>query len=219
MRAARQSLLPMRVKSFAFSLDVLDCGERNLQRRWLDDLQQPLDHERFERLAREALTKFATVVDRVALATVTQRTARILFANVRVLNQHSITATTADNQPGQHAGAVSRSGHCHSQMAVFPQLLLDSLECLPIDVGVKAIVNQHATVLVAVECATGCWSTSDLLPRVHFAMSPAISTGVDRMMQHIIERRPIGPAPSEFAAIAAEVRTHRHLDVVADHPA
>ena len=74
----RQPLLPVLVELLSLAFDVFGRGKTQLQRRGRDGLQQPLDHERLQHRARQALARILAVVDRIALATVTQRLRRAI---------------------------------------------------------------------------------------------------------------------------------------------
>src|SRR5208282_1687873 len=101
-----------------------------------------------------------------------------------------------------HAGAVGR------------QSLLVGPEALRRDVGRAAALQQDQAVRRLVDRPPGPGPARHLPPRVDSAVPVAVVAGIDRMMQHILKRLPIGSMPLQLPPIGPAVRPNRQADTV-----
>jgi hypothetical protein len=84
------------------------------------------------------------------------------------------------------------------------------------DVGRATIFQQDQAVLRLPQRAARPWATGHLPSRVDGPMTPAVVTGVKRMVQQILQGDTVGTMPFELAAVGTCVRPDRHTNAVLD---
>ena len=108
------------------------------------------------------------------------------------------TARTAAARPAAPAlAAVRPGGRAALRLAVEP--LLVGLEPVPGDVRRQPVADQHQALLRPADQLAGGRPPRLLPPRVDRPVAEPVGPGVARVVQQVLQRRPVRPPPLQLA--------------------
>lgn len=96
------------------------------------------------------------------------------------------------------------------------QLCLVAFELRPSDIGRQPVLEQHRALLGRRHPAPGRRAPRLLAARVHRATAIGIRAGINRVVQQVAQRRPIGPVPVQVTLAQAQPHPVGKLNPVAD---